>query len=94
MVKCPMDLSSAKPMESEKRRYAWFLGFLFLGLFFFSVVASSQEEEFEFDVDAFTRKAFSVGGYVEFRPSLFWLNQDSAFYRLKYYDQDQRKTLE
>jgi len=94
LVKCPMDLSSAKPMESEKRRYAWFLGFLFLGLFFFSVVASSQEEEFEFDVDAFTRKAFSVGGYVEFRPSLFWLNQDSAFYRLKYYDQDQRKTLE
>jgi hypothetical protein len=89
-----MDFSSAKPMKSEKRRCAWLLGLFFLGLFFFSAVASSQEQEFEFDVDAFTRKAFSVDGYVEFRPSISWLNRDSPFYQLKYYDQDQRKTLE
>jgi hypothetical protein len=89
-----MGISSVKPMESEKCRHTWFLRFLILGLFFFSAVASGQEEEFEFDVDQFTRKAYSLDGYMEFRPSLFWLNQDSAFFKLRYYNQDKRKMLE
>lgn len=69
-------------------------GFLFLGLLFFGLMASGQEKEFEFDADVFTRKAFSLDGYLEFRPSLSWLNQDSSFYRLRYYDQEKRKLLE
>jgi len=93
LVKCPMGLLSTEPIKSEKCRYVWLLGFLILGLFFFSIVASGQEEEFEFDVDAFTRKAFSVDGYGEFRPSLLWLNRDSPFYRLRYYAQEKRKIL-
>jgi hypothetical protein len=56
--------------------------------------ASGQEKEVEFDVDAFTRKALSLDGYLEFRPSLSFFNRDSAFYLLKYYDQDQPKVLE
>jgi hypothetical protein len=81
-------------MERMKSRKTRFSGCLLLGLFLFAVLGSGQEKEFEFDAGAFTKKAFSLDGYAEFRPSLFWLRQNSSFYKLKYYDQDRRKTLE
>lgn len=63
-------------------------------LFLFGVTASGQEKTFEFDVDEFTRKAFSLDGYLEFRPSLSWLRHNSSLYTLKYYNRDKRKVLE
>jgi hypothetical protein len=81
-------------MTKDKFYIARLWGSLFLGLLLFVLMASGQEEEFEFDVEAFARKAFSLDGYLEIRPALFWLNQDSAFYKLRYYDQEKRKTLE
>ena len=81
-------------MERKKCRNARLLGVCLLSLFLVGVMASGQEKEFEFDVDEFTRKAFSLNGYLEFRPSLSWLRQTSSFYTLRYYDRDKRKTLE
>lgn len=81
-------------MERKKHRIVHLSGFVLLGLFLFVVVVSGQEEEFKFDIDEFTKKAFSLDGYMEFRPSLFWLRQNSSFYRLKYYNQDKREMLE
>jgi hypothetical protein len=78
----------------EAFRKARPLEFFILGLFLFNFLASGQEKEFEFDVDAFTRKAFSLDGYLEFRPSISWINQDSAVFKLRDYDQDRRKRLE
>lgn len=79
-------------MERKNCHKTRLLGFLILGLFLFGAMATGQEEEFKFDVDEFTRKAFSLDGYMEFRPSLSWLNLDSSFYRLRYYNQDKRET--
>ncbi|MCK4430335.1 MAG: hypothetical protein KAW19_03440 [Candidatus Aminicenantes bacterium] len=79
-------------MERKNSHKTRLLGFLILGLFLFGATATGQEEEFKFDVDEFTRKAFSLDGYMEFRPSLSWLNLDSSFYRLRYYNQDKRET--
>jgi hypothetical protein len=73
-------------MRLKKRLTVRFTGFLLLGLFLLANVTSGQEQEFEFDVDAFARKAFSLDGYLEFRPSLSLLNKDSAFYTLGFYD--------
>jgi hypothetical protein len=61
---------------------------------FFGVAGWGQQEEFTFDADAFARKVFSLDGYVEFRPSFGWLRQDSSLYKLNFYDQDDRKTLQ
>jgi len=78
-------------MERKKCRNAHLLGFCLLSLFLVGVMVSGQEKEFEFDVDKFTRKAFSLNGYLEFRPSLSWLRQTSSFYTLRYYDRDKRE---
>ncbi len=69
-------------------------GFFALSLILFNVHASGQEEQYGFDVDEFTKKAFSLDGYIEFRPSLAWLRQDSSLYTLKFYDRDNPKILE
>jgi hypothetical protein len=81
-------------MVRKKHRNAPLSGFFLLGMFLFAVLAWGQEKEYGFDVDEFVRKAFSLDGYTEFRPSLFWLRQNSSFYKLRYYNQDKRKTLE
>lgn len=75
-------------MRQGKRFAVRFTGFLLLGLFLLANGTSGQEQEFEFDVDAFARKAFSLDGYLEFRPSLSLLNKDSAFYTLGFYNKD------
>lgn len=79
-------------MKRKNYRNARLLGFCLLSLFLVGVMASGQEKEFEFDVDKFTRKAFSLNGYLEFRPSLSWLRQFSSFYTLRYYNRDKRET--
>ena len=86
-------LSGGKAMSRKMRFKIRFTGFLLLVSFLLVDRAPGQEKEFEFDVDAFTRKAFSLDGYLEFRPSLFSLNRDSAFYTLAFYDQARPKTL-
>ncbi|MGB7295966.1 MAG: hypothetical protein WBC70_10290, partial [Candidatus Aminicenantales bacterium] len=80
-------------MTRGERSKARFVGFLLLGFFLVGGGTSGQEKEFEFDVDAFARKALSLDGYLEFRPSLSLLNGDSAFYLLGFYDRDKPKTL-
>jgi len=80
-------------MKRTKRRNAHLPVLFLLSLFLIGAAASGQEEEFTFDADAFTRKAYSLDGYLEFRPSLAWLRQNSSLYKLRYYDQDRREIL-
>lgn len=80
-------------MGRQKHGCSWLLGFLILGHFLSGAAASGQEQEYEFDAAEFTRKTISLDGYLEFRPSLAWLRPDSAFFKLRYYDQDDRKSI-
>jgi hypothetical protein len=80
-------------MKRAKRRCFCRAGWIFPSLLLFAIMAWGQEEEFTFDADAFTRKAFSLDGYGEFKPSFSWLRQDSSLYKLNFYDQNDRKTL-
>ncbi|HSC94418.1 MAG TPA: hypothetical protein VLC73_05580 [Burkholderiales bacterium] len=43
-------------------------------------------ETYTFDVSAFEKKPFELGGYVEFKQQYFDLNQDSAIYLINFYD--------
>ncbi len=49
--------------------------------------------EFTFDAAEFQKKPVEFGGYVELRHDQFRLNQDSAFYKLNYFNQP-RSTLD
>lgn len=51
--------------------------------------AGDTEESYSFDVSALEPKPFSLGGYLELRPSYLWLNQDSLLYRMTFFDQDE-----
>ncbi|MDY7034917.1 MAG: hypothetical protein SV375_01970 [Thermodesulfobacteriota bacterium] len=71
---------------------------IFLSLFLFFPYVALAQEEYSFDLSEIEKevekKPYSVGGYFEFRPNLFWFDQDSAFYKLKFFNRPKRKTLD
>ena len=52
------------------------------------------EEEYKFDLSEIEKKPYHIGGYVEFRPIVFWLDRDAALYKLKFFNRDEGKTIE
>lgn len=61
-------------------------------LFVFGAPLSAQEE-YSFDLAEIEKKAFQIGGYLEFRPVLFGLDEDSRLYKLRFYEQDISKNI-
>lgn len=51
-------------------------------------------EDYQFDMAEIEKKPYSLGGFLEFRPVLFGLDREAAFYRLKYFAKDPGSTLE
>jgi len=56
------------------------------------------QSEYEFDLSEIEKeiekKPYYIGGFLEFRPVLFVLDRDSAFHKLRLFDQDEGSTLE
>jgi len=56
------------------------------------------QEEYSFDLSEIEKGAekepFSIGGYLEFRPTFLWLDDDASFYKLKFHDRSRRSTLD
>jgi len=54
--------------------------------------------EYEFDLSEIEKeiekKPYYIGGFLEVRPVLFGLDRDSAFHKLRFFDQDEGSTLE
>ena len=71
---------------------------ILLFLFIFFPYFALAQEEYSFDLSEIEKevekKPYSVGGYLEFWPNLFWLDQDSAFYNLRFYNRAKRRTLD
>jgi len=78
-------------------RWVWFMLGVTFGIAFFSVPALAQSDytfdlaEIEKEVE---KRPYSLGGFLEFKPSLFILDRDAAFYRLKFYDRNEGKVSE
>lgn len=51
-------------------------------------------QEVQFDAAAYEKKAFELGGYVEFKQEDFALNRDGAFYRLGSFAPSRRESLD
>ena len=52
------------------------------------ITTAAQENEYEFNLEEFKQKAFSLDGYVEFRPSLYWMNHKASFYTSSVHRED------
>jgi len=55
---------------------------------------SFADEEYKFDISEIEKKPYHIGGYVEFRPAIFWLDNDAALYKLRFFNQDEGTTTE
>ena len=62
----------------------------------FSRVALAQEE-YSFDLSEIEKEVkktpYSMGGYLEFRPDILWLDDNAVFNKLKYYRYPKRERL-
>jgi len=67
--------------------------FLCLIPFFILVSGLSAQEEYTFDLSAFEKKPLQIGGYVEFRPVLLGLDRDSQFFKLRFFNIDEGKSI-
>jgi len=68
--------------------------FFLLGLTLFFGAFAFADEEYKFDLSEIEKKAYHLGGYAEFRPVLFRLDRDAAFYKLRFFNLNEGKTLE
>jgi len=68
-------------MSSLQRLFAVFLIILNAGVL--------PAAEYTFDLSEIEKKPYGFGGFLEFRPVLFGLDREAAFYRIRYFDQEQ-----
>jgi hypothetical protein len=74
------------------------LGVCVAGLVLTFLQPAFGQGEYEFDLSdiekEIEKKPYSIGGFLEFRPVLLGLDRDSAFHKLRFFDQDEGSTLE
>lgn len=56
-------------------------------------VRVGAEESYTFDPGETEKKPYHVGGYIEFKPILFGLDRESAFYKLRFFNDPRGATL-
>ena len=54
----------------------------------------AQDSEITFDVSEYERKPFEFRGYAELSPEYTDLNQDGALYKLQFFDEEERDSIE
>jgi hypothetical protein len=53
----------------------------------------AADESYTFDPAETEKKPYHLGGYIEFKPLLFGLDREAAFYKLRFYNKPQGQTL-
>lgn len=66
--------------------------FLFL-TFWLSPLPAVAEESYTFDPAETEKKPYHVGGYIELKPVLYGLDRNSAFYKLRFFDNPRGQNL-
>ena len=64
------------------KKYLGLAVLMFFNLFLPAMGAA--ESDYTFNLSETEKKPYHFGGYVEFKPVLFGLNRDAAFYKLRY----------
>lgn len=66
----------------------------FVALIVFLLASVSFAEEYKFDISEIEKKPYHIGGYLEFRPVIFWPDRDASLYKLRFFNRDEGNTLE
>ncbi|MHB9096400.1 MAG: hypothetical protein ACYC5X_01100 [Syntrophales bacterium] len=53
----------------------------------------TAEDVYKFDLSETEKKPYHFGGYLEFKPILYGLDHDAAFYKLRFFNNPQGQTL-
>jgi hypothetical protein len=69
-------------------RRLWFLALIV------PAAAAQAADEPAFDASQFEKKPFELGGYAQLKQESFALNRDAAFYKLGFFGQPQRESLD
>ena len=72
------------------RRLLFLAVFMVMGLL---PAPGAAEESYKFDLSETEKKPYHFGGYLEFKPVLYGLDRDAAFYKLRFYNNPQGQTL-
>jgi hypothetical protein len=75
-------------MNPARRRRRWPLVLLLL------LAAGARADDYNFDVSQYEKKPFELNGYAELKAEHFALNRDSALYKLNYFGEPQRDSLD
>lgn len=51
------------------------------------------EDSYSFEPGEIEKKPYHIGGYIEFKPILFGLDHEAAFYKLRFYDNPRGRAL-
>jgi hypothetical protein len=69
-----------------------------MGLFFTFLQPALCQDEYQFDLSEIEKeiekKPYYLGGFLEFRPVFFGLDRDAAFYKLRFFDENEGSTME
>jgi hypothetical protein len=70
------------------------LSFIFLFFTFWVIpFLAAAEESYTFDTAETEKKPYHFGGYVEFKPILYGLDRDAAFYKLRFFNDPRGRNL-
>jgi hypothetical protein len=67
---------------------------LLVSLAIMSTMAAQAADEYSFDASDFEKKPFELGGLAQIKQDHFTLNRDGAFYKLGYFGDPQRESLD
>lgn len=71
-----------------------FLGLALLTIMSFCLPATgAAQDTYTFDLSETEKKPYHFGAYLEFKPMLYGLDRNSAFYKLRFYNDPQGQTL-
>ncbi len=73
---------------------SWHLALVILAACLLAATGVRADDEFSFESSEFEKKPLQLDGYLEIQPGRAWLNQDGSFYKLNYYNREQRDTLD
>ncbi|MCG6536627.1 MAG: hypothetical protein L7F78_18440 [Syntrophales bacterium LBB04] len=66
---------------------------IFIVFSLFLPAMGNSEDTYTFDLSEPAKKPYHLGGYVEFKPVIYGLDHDAAFYKLRFYNDPQGRTL-
>jgi hypothetical protein len=72
------------------RRILYLAVFMIIGLL---PALAAAEDAYKFDLAETEKKSYHFGGYLEFKPVLYGLDHDAAFYKLRFFNDPQGRTL-